>query len=174
MGGVSGHAGLFSTAGDIAAFAQMMLNGGIYAQHRLLDPRHDTSSSPTRRQIGDSARALGWDVPTPPSSSAGHYFSPESFGHTGFTGTSIWIDPERAAFRGLADQSRESHAYEREDPPSPSGGARCRLSRRWACSTPHRRLDNFLGTKLARIHLRRPERHRRIGIIEMIADWQRD
>jgi beta-N-acetylhexosaminidase len=97
MGGISGNAGLFSTAGDVAAFAQMMLNGGIYAHHRLLT-RATIQQFTQRQTVGDSARTLGWDVPTPPNSSAGHYFSPESFGHTGFTGTSLWIDPERQLF----------------------------------------------------------------------------
>jgi beta-N-acetylhexosaminidase len=96
MGGVAGHAGLFSTAGDIAIFAQMMLNGGIYAHRRLL--AHATIARFTKRHdLGDSAYALGWDVPTEPSSS-GVYFSPESYGHLGSTGTSLWIDPERKAF----------------------------------------------------------------------------
>jgi beta-N-acetylhexosaminidase len=97
MGGISGNAGLFSTAGDVAAFAQMMLNGGIYAHHRLLT-RVTIQQFTQRQTVGDSARTLGWDVPTPPNSSAGHYFSPASFGHTGFTGTSLWIDPERQLF----------------------------------------------------------------------------
>ena len=96
LGGVAGHAGLFSTAGDIAEFAQMMLNGGIYAQHRIL--RRSTINQFTAREtIGTSARALGWDVPVQPSSS-GQYFSAKSYGHTGFTGTSLWIDPERNLF----------------------------------------------------------------------------
>ena len=97
MGGISGNAGLFSTAGDVAAFAQMLLNGGIYAHHRLL-ARATIQQFTARQTIGDSARTLGWDVPTPPNSSAGHYFSPASFGHTGFTGTSLWIDPQRQLF----------------------------------------------------------------------------
>ncbi len=96
MGGVSGHAGLFSTAGDIAAFAQMILNGGIYGHDRLLS-RATIREFTTRVAISDSARTLGWDVPSEPSSS-GHYFSAKSFGHTGFTGTSLWIDPERKLF----------------------------------------------------------------------------
>lgn len=96
MGGVAGHAGLFSTAGDIAAFAQMILNGGIYAHHRLLS-RATIDEFTARRTIGDSARALGWDVPSEPSSS-GRYFSGKTFGHMGFTGTSLWIDPERCLF----------------------------------------------------------------------------
>lgn len=96
MGGVAGHAGLFSTAGDVAAFAQMMLNGGIYAHQRLL-ARGTIEQFTARREIGDSARALGWDVPVAPSSS-GRYFSKKSYGHLGFTGTSLWIDPERELF----------------------------------------------------------------------------
>jgi CubicO group peptidase (beta-lactamase class C family) len=96
LGGVAGHAGLFSTAGDIAEFAQMILNGGIYAHHRML--RRSTINQFTAREtVGDSVRALGWDVPVQPSSS-GQYFSAKSFGHTGFTGTSLWIDPERNLF----------------------------------------------------------------------------
>jgi len=96
MGGVSGHAGLFSTAPDIAAFAQMILNGGIYGHDRLLS-RGVVHQFTTRVAIGDSARTLGWDVPSEPSSS-GRYFSAKSFGHTGFTGTSLWIDPQRKLF----------------------------------------------------------------------------
>ncbi len=96
MGGVAGHAGLFSTAPDLAAFAQMILNGGIYGHDRLLS-RAIVQQFTTRVVVGDSARTLGWDVPSEPSSS-GHYFSAKSFGHTGFTGTSLWIDPERQLF----------------------------------------------------------------------------
>jgi len=96
MGGVAGHAGLFSTAPDIAAFAQMILNGGIYGHDRLL-PRSIVREFTTHVKIGDSARTLGWDVPSEPSSS-GRYFSARSFGHTGFTGTSLWIDPDRKLF----------------------------------------------------------------------------
>jgi beta-N-acetylhexosaminidase len=96
MGGVAGNAGLFSTAGDIAVYAQMILNGGIYGHERML--AYSTIRRFTARQnIGGSARTLGWDVPEEPSSS-GRYFSPSSFGHTGFTGTSLWIDPDRKLF----------------------------------------------------------------------------
>jgi CubicO group peptidase (beta-lactamase class C family) len=96
LGGVSGHAGLFSTAGDTAIFAQMILNGGIYAHHRILT-RATIQEFTARQAIGDTARTLGWDAVTQPSSS-GHYFSLNSFGHTGFTGTSLWIDPDRDLF----------------------------------------------------------------------------
>jgi beta-N-acetylhexosaminidase len=96
MGGIAGHAGLFSTADDIAAFAQMILNGGIYAHERIL-ARSTIQEFTTRHTIGAAARTLGWDVPEEASSS-GHYFSPASFGHLGFTGTSLWIDPQRKLF----------------------------------------------------------------------------
>ncbi len=96
MGGIAGHAGLFSTATDLAIFAQMMLNGGVYA-HRQMFPRATVNGFTARINVGDSARALGWDVPTVDSSS-GRYFSKESFGHNGFTGTSIWIDPKKDLF----------------------------------------------------------------------------
>ena len=95
LGGVSGHAGLFSTAPDLAIFAQMLLNGGTYKGVRILKP--STVARWTARQDPGSSRALGWDTPSDRSSS-GHYFSARSFGHTGFTGTSIWIDPERSLF----------------------------------------------------------------------------
>ena len=96
MGGVAGHAGLFSTAGDLAAFCQMMLNGGIYAHRRLL--RRATVEEFTAAQaLCGNTRALGWVVPTEPSAS-GRYFSARSFGHAGFTGTSMWCDPEKNLF----------------------------------------------------------------------------
>ena len=95
LGGVSGHAGLFSSARDLAVFAQMMLNGGEYNGVRVLKP--ETIARWTARQTKVASRALGWDTPSP-RSSAGRYFSPRSWGHTGFTGTSIWIDPEKQLF----------------------------------------------------------------------------
>jgi CubicO group peptidase (beta-lactamase class C family) len=95
LGGVAGHAGLFSSARDVAIFCQMLLNGGQYGGVRLIKP--ETIARWTARQSGKSSRALGWDTPSG-RSSAGDYFSPRSFGHTGFTGTSIWIDPERGLF----------------------------------------------------------------------------
>jgi beta-N-acetylhexosaminidase len=96
MGGVAGHAGLFSTASDQAEFCQMLLNGGIYAHHRLLT-RARIGQFTARQAIAGSPRPLGWDVPSEPSAS-GRYFSASSFGHNGFTGTSVWIDPEKDLF----------------------------------------------------------------------------
>lgn len=95
MGGVSGHAGLFSSARDLTIFCQMLLNGGEYNGLRLLKP--ETIARWTAPQSRTSSRALGWDTPSK-NSSAGNYFSARSFGHTGFTGTSIWMDPDRDLF----------------------------------------------------------------------------
>jgi CubicO group peptidase (beta-lactamase class C family) len=95
IGGVSGHAGLFSSARDLAVFAQLLLDGGTYGNIRIVAPQ--TIARWTSRQDNGTSRALGWDTPAP-ASSAGRYFSPRSFGHTGFTGTSLWIDPERGLF----------------------------------------------------------------------------
>jgi len=95
LGGVAGHAGLFGSARDLAVFAQMLLNGGEYGGVGILRP--ETVARWTTPQFGRSSRALGWDTPSR-NSSAGHYFGPRSFGHTGYTGTSIWIDPERGLF----------------------------------------------------------------------------
>ncbi len=93
LGGIAPHAGLFGTARDVATFAQAMLNGGAYGPARVASAR--TVALFTRRAglVPGSSRALGWDTPSEPSS-AGRYFSTRSYGHTGFTGTSLWIDPE--------------------------------------------------------------------------------
>ena len=93
MGGVSGHAGLFGSACDVAALGQLFLNKGIYNGTRHF--RADTIAQFSKifdRHV--SARALGWDTPTPPSSS-GRFFSKHTIGHLGFTGTSLWIDLKR-------------------------------------------------------------------------------
>ncbi len=95
MGGVAGHAGLFSSARDLAVFAQMLLNGGEYGGVRIVQPQ--TLARWTAPQDAGSSRALGWDTPSG-ASSAGHFFGPRSSGHTGFTGTSLWVDPERGLF----------------------------------------------------------------------------
>ncbi len=93
MGGVAAHAGLFSTGGDLAVFCRMILNGGMYAHKRYL--RSATVSEFTSPQpLTGNTRALGWAMRTEPSAS-GRYFSTRSFGHAGFTGTSIWCDPEK-------------------------------------------------------------------------------
>jgi len=90
MGGVSPQAGVFSTASDTALFAEAMLSGGTPVVHP------ETLAVFTRREISPAgtSRALGWDTPSKPSQS-GKYLSQASFGHLGYTGTSLWIDPER-------------------------------------------------------------------------------
>lgn len=95
MGGVAGHAGLFGSARDLAVFAQMLLNGGEYGAVRILRPQ--TIARWTAPQVAGGSRALGWDTPSG-ESSAGRFFSARSFGHTGYTGTSVWMDPERGVF----------------------------------------------------------------------------
>ena len=111
MGGVAGHAGLFSTVRDLAVFADFMLRGGVAppcapgAGVPCASPRADsvrllrpgTVERYTRRHDGSSGRALGWDTPSG-RSAAGDYFTAAAFGHTGYTGTSIWLDPERDLF----------------------------------------------------------------------------
>jgi beta-glucosidase-like glycosyl hydrolase/uncharacterized protein YbbC (DUF1343 family)/CubicO group peptidase (beta-lactamase class C family) len=97
LGGVAPHAGLFSTAGDLARFCQMLVNGGVFEHQRIVS-RKTVGLFTTRAGPDESMRALGWDTKSPENSSAGSLFSPISFGHTGFTGTSIWIDPERELF----------------------------------------------------------------------------
>lgn len=90
LGGAAGHAGLFATAGDMAAFAHTLIEGG----QPLFRPA--TIALFTSRQLSPAggSRALGWDTPSSPSQS-GQYFGPRSYGHLGYTGTSLWIDPQR-------------------------------------------------------------------------------
>jgi uncharacterized protein YbbC (DUF1343 family)/CubicO group peptidase (beta-lactamase class C family) len=99
MGGYAGHAGLFGTADDLAIFARMLLGGGKWSGRRILSPL--TVAKMTRRATPDTiapARGLGWDIDSPQSSSRGELFPIGSFGHTGFTGTSMWIDPVTRTF----------------------------------------------------------------------------
>jgi len=96
MGGAAGHAGMFATAPDLAAFCQLLLNGGSYAHQRLLS-RATVAQFTAPEALAAGTRTLGWMVPTAESAS-GRYFSAHSFGHLGFTGSSIWIDPDRQLF----------------------------------------------------------------------------
>jgi CubicO group peptidase (beta-lactamase class C family) len=94
QGGVAGHAGLFSNANDLAKLGQMLLQEGYYGGTRYYRP--ETVRFFTQKQFENSRRGLGWDKPTPgdwdgPTS---YSASPKTFGHTGFTGTCIWVDPE--------------------------------------------------------------------------------
>jgi uncharacterized protein YbbC (DUF1343 family)/CubicO group peptidase (beta-lactamase class C family) len=99
LGGVAGHAGLFSTADDVALYACMLLNEG-----KATDGRTILAPETVRRMIDPAdtpagqRRGLGWDVATSHSHPRGRLFGPTSFGHTGFTGTSLWVDPETGTF----------------------------------------------------------------------------
>ena len=94
MGGVGGHAGLFSTGADLARFSEMLLSGGTLDGVRILSPLAVSrmTSLATPVTLSDR-RGLGWDIDSRYSANRGDLFGPGSFGHTGFTGTSLWLDP---------------------------------------------------------------------------------
>lgn len=110
MGGVAGHAGLFSTADDLSKFAEMLLNRGSWGGKRLFQPgtilKFTTPQSPPNQPI---LRGLGWDMDSPYSTNRGELFPIGSFGHTGFTGTSIWIDPISKTYVILLTNSVHPH-----------------------------------------------------------------
>jgi uncharacterized protein YbbC (DUF1343 family)/CubicO group peptidase (beta-lactamase class C family) len=110
MGGVAGHAGLFSTADDLARFAQMILNGGELDGVRIVSPmtieKFTEPQSPPNQSV---LRGLGWDIDSPLSGNRGELFPLGSFGHTGFTGTSIWIDPSSKTYVILLANSVHPH-----------------------------------------------------------------
>jgi CubicO group peptidase (beta-lactamase class C family) len=109
LGGVAPHAGLFASAPDLAHLAQALLDGGTFGGRRIVS-RATVELFTERAGVPVSSRALGWDTPTdesglrsstpgqPGYSSAGSLFSARSFGHTGFTGTSMWMDPQRGLY----------------------------------------------------------------------------
>ena len=112
MGGVAGHAGLFTTADDLTRFAQMMLANGGAVFARATVERFTTAATPP----GMPVRGLGWDIDSPYASQRGDLFRVGGYGHTGFTGTSIWIDPPTGSFVILLTNA--VHLHER---PSISG-----------------------------------------------------
>jgi uncharacterized protein YbbC (DUF1343 family)/CubicO group peptidase (beta-lactamase class C family) len=99
MGGVAGHAGLFSSAGDLAIFARMLLNNGtLKGRHILTGLSVEKMTSPQSPPGKTVLRGLGWDIDSPFSSARGELYPVGSYGHTGFTGTSLWIDPVSGTF----------------------------------------------------------------------------
>jgi uncharacterized protein YbbC (DUF1343 family)/CubicO group peptidase (beta-lactamase class C family) len=110
MDGVAGHAGLFTTAADLAKFAQMMLNLGEFGTMRIASPltirKFTTPETPADQPI---LRGLGWDIDSPYSGNRGSLFPIGSYGHTGFTGTSIWIDPNTKTYVILLTNSVHPH-----------------------------------------------------------------
>lgn len=102
LGGVAGHAGLFSSADDLAIYCQMILNGGEYQGRRILSPMGIQRMTEPRPSAGNgsdgNSRGLGWDVYSGFSANRGDLFPIGSFGHTGFTGTGLWLDPASETF----------------------------------------------------------------------------
>lgn len=98
LGGVAGHAGLFSTASDLARYASMLLGGGEYGGVRILSAKTVAMMTTAQPVPGGGCRGLGWDIRTGYSKNRGEAFSQTAFGHGGFTGTSMWIDPELDLF----------------------------------------------------------------------------
>ena len=98
QGGVSGNAGLFSTADDLSLFARMILNKGTYQKHRILGELAVERMTQVFAQVQFAGRGLGWDLDSSYATNGGDLFGPSSFGHTGYTGTSIWIDPETQTY----------------------------------------------------------------------------
>ena len=97
LGGIAGHAGLFSTAQDLAVFAQMLLNRGEYGGKRIVAPE-TLDVMTASHEVSSGIRGLGWDKQTGYSSNKGEGFSDRAFGHGGFTGTTFWVDPELDLF----------------------------------------------------------------------------
>jgi CubicO group peptidase (beta-lactamase class C family) len=99
LGGVAGHAGVFSTAHDLARFCRMILNEGNFEGRQVLSAQAVRQmTAPYFSRGGQVARGLGWDIASPYSSPKGSGFSEISFGHTGYSGSSIWIDPATDLF----------------------------------------------------------------------------
>lgn len=97
LGGVAGHAGLFSTASDLAVYAQMMINGGQYGGVRVLAPE-TVETMTAAYSVPGGERGLGWDKRSAYSSNRGATMTDSAFGHGGFTGTVLWIDPQLELF----------------------------------------------------------------------------
>src|ERR1019366_5519034 len=99
MGGIAGHAGVFSTGDDLARFCQMMLNMGKLDGKRFFSPMTvEKFTEPQTPPDQPILRGLGWDIDSPYSGNRGELFPIGSFGHTGFTGTSLWIDPHTQTY----------------------------------------------------------------------------
>ena len=94
MGGISGHAGLFSTAEDLSKFARMIENNGVYEGNRLFSEAIMRLTKMNHTPFANDFRGLGWQLQHRLTASCGELFTAKSYGHTGFTGTSIWFDPE--------------------------------------------------------------------------------
>lgn len=110
LGGVAGHAGLFTTAADVARFCRMMLGGGSLGGRRILRPATVALMTHPQSPPGLPARGLGWDIDSPYAGERGDVFPVGGYGHTGWTGGSVWIDPGSATF--LILMSNRNHPTE--------------------------------------------------------------
>jgi len=110
LGGVAGHAGLFTTAADLARFSRMVLNGGTLDGQTLLKPETIRQMTSVQTPPGLPRRGLGWDIDSPYAGPRGNLFPLGSYGHTGWTGTSLWIDPFSQTF--LIFLSNRNHPSE--------------------------------------------------------------
>ena len=130
LGGVAGHAGLFSTADDLAIYCQMILNSGIYQGRRILSPmgvQRMTEARPSAGNMKDgNSRGLGWDVYSSFSANRGDLFPIGSFGHTGFTGTGLWLDPISETF--VVFLSNRVHPKLDSKKPADVGSLRSRIA----------------------------------------------
>ena len=128
---MAGHAGLFTTADDLAKFAEMMLNLGEYRGVRVFSPltvrKFTQPNTPPHQPV---LRGLGWDIDSPFSSNRGELFPLGSYGHTGFTGTSLWIDPSTRTFVILLSNSVHPHRRPPSSAWTPSGRSRPHSGRR--------------------------------------------
>ncbi|TFH00909.1 MAG: hypothetical protein E4H13_06235 [Calditrichales bacterium] len=120
MGGVSGHAGLFSTVEDLSHFCMMYLAGGTYDYNNLIKPQTIRLFTSRQNLVAGSTRALGWDTRAESHSMAGELMSMGAFGHSGFTGTTIWMDPVNEVFVVLLTNrvypTRDNHKISRVRP----------------------------------------------------------
>ena len=155
MGGVAGHAGLFSTARDLTRFARMLLGGGALGPRRVLSPLTVAKMIAPATPAGmPPARGLGWDVDTSFSANRGELLPVGSFGHTGFTGTSLWVDPRTKLF--VIFLSSRLHP----DGMGDVGAVRARIATIAASAITTPTLDTLAGTAHDRHRLRRRRRAR--------------
>ena len=113
QGGISGNAGLFSTADDMAVFARMMLNKGEYKGTRILSPLTVERMTTVFPKAAFAGRGLGWDLDSAYATNSGEIYGPASYGHSGYTGTSIWIDPETSTY--VIFNTNRVHPDDRDD-----------------------------------------------------------
>jgi serine-type D-Ala-D-Ala carboxypeptidase len=141
MGGVAGNAGVFSTAKDLAIFVQMLLNDGESQGKRLLSPKAVAAMTKAHHISGTGVlRGLGWDIESPYSKGFNAAFPKGSFGHTGYTGTSIWVDPRSQTFLIILTSRLHPDGRGRcEAPPGPAGQC-CGRSLLAGAAGPRRRM----------------------------------